>query len=60
MIMNSLNGLVSDVVWRTEIKHKAEYKKKVQRLAKIYRIMSAVEGKWDEKQEEYAYICNGR
>jgi sensor histidine kinase YesM len=60
MIMNSLNGLVSDVVWRIEIKQKQESDKNVQRLAKIFRIMSALEGKWDEKQEEYAYVQKGR
>lgn len=58
--MNSLNGLVSDVVWRIEIKQKQESDKNVQRLAKIFRIMSALEGKWDEKQEEYAYVQKGR
>jgi hypothetical protein len=59
MIMNSLNGLVSHV-WRTEIKQKAESNKNMQRLAKIFKIMSAVEGEWDEKQEEYAYVHMGR
>lgn len=58
--MNSLNDLVSDVVWRIEIKQKAESNKNVQRLVKIFRIMSAVEGKWGEKQEEYAYVHKGR
>ena len=51
MIMNSLNGLVSDVVWRIENKQKAESNKDVQRLVKIFQITSDVEGKWDEKQE---------
>lgn len=58
--MNTLNGLVSDVVWRIEIKQKAESNKNVKRLAKILQIMYAVEGKWDEKQEEYAYVHKGR
>jgi len=43
--MNTLNGLVSDVVWRIEIKQKAESNKNVKRLAKILQIMYAVEGK---------------
>jgi hypothetical protein len=50
---------VSDVVWRIKSSRRQCPGIHVQRLAKIFCIMSAVKGKWDEKQEKVHMFIRG-